>query len=79
MQTMADAKSALKHVFETATTYLSDIHKEKSAKDTALHELKDSYSQILEQLQQKEQLLQEERKKIKQVEIEYNDKVSYLT
>lgn len=77
IQTMADAKIALKHIFETASVYLNEFHKDKKAKETALHELQETYDIVTVQLQEKEKLLKEEVEKLKKTEVDHQDKVTF--
>lgn len=74
---MADAKIALKHIFETANVYLNEFHKDKKAKETALHELHETYDIVTVQLQEKEKLLKEEVEKLKKTEVDHQDKVTF--
>lgn len=74
---MADAKIALKHIFETASVYLNEFHKDKKAKETALHELQETYDIVNAQLQEKEKLLKEEVEKLKKTEVDHQDKVTF--
>ncbi|XP_046673167.1 chromosome-associated kinesin KIF4A [Homalodisca vitripennis] len=78
IQTMADAKIALKYVFETANTYLTELHKDKSSKESALNELQDSYNAVVSQLAEKEELLKQETLKLKRAESDHSDKVFVL-
>lgn len=77
IQTMADAKIALKHIFETASVYLNEFHKDKKTKETALHELQETYDIVTVQLQEKEKLLKEEVEKLKKTEVDHQDKVTF--
>lgn len=73
---MSDAKTTLKYVFETASSYLNDFHKDKKSMEVALQELKESYHAVLSQLKETESIFKEESKKYEKNEKNLNDKVS---
>ncbi|XP_054270750.1 chromosome-associated kinesin KIF4A-like isoform X1 [Macrosteles quadrilineatus] len=78
VQTMADAKTALRYVFDTAHSYLSELHKNKASKEAALQELRDSYEALQEQLMEKETMLKEEIENNSKKESNLNEKVTIL-